>query len=150
MGWSQWPCGLKHELSSLARTLGSWVRIPLEVWMSSCAFIPVRYELNFYILFTWNSVLKGLKVISWMLELRLIKLHQNIWMKSLQFLNQLVRIDYISEKWSIEASGSDGMQYDFVSECNSSLMSTCGTQIDKLNPFRRSRRASTVERSSGP
>jgi hypothetical protein len=26
---SQW-----HELSSLARTLGSWVRIPLKTWMS--------------------------------------------------------------------------------------------------------------------
>jgi hypothetical protein len=31
---SQWPRGLRHELSSLARTLWSWVRIPLEVWMS--------------------------------------------------------------------------------------------------------------------
>jgi hypothetical protein len=84
-----------------------------------------------------------------MLELRLIKLHPNVWMNSLQFLDQLVKIDYISEKWSIEASGGDGMQYDFVSECNSSLMCTCGTQIYKLNQFRRSRRASTAERSSG-
>jgi hypothetical protein len=70
-------------------------------------------------------------------------------MKLLQFLDQLVRIDYISEKWSIEASGSDGMQHDFVSECNSSLMSTCGTQIDKLNQFHSSRRASIAEHSSG-
>jgi hypothetical protein len=31
---SQWPRGLRHELSSLARTLGSRVRIPLEAWMS--------------------------------------------------------------------------------------------------------------------
>jgi hypothetical protein len=31
---SQWPRGLRHELSSLARTLGSWVRIPLKAWMS--------------------------------------------------------------------------------------------------------------------
>jgi hypothetical protein len=30
---SQGPCGLRHELSSLARTLGSWVRIPLKAWM---------------------------------------------------------------------------------------------------------------------
>jgi hypothetical protein len=30
---SQWPCGLRHEMSSPARTLGSWVRIPLEAWM---------------------------------------------------------------------------------------------------------------------
>jgi hypothetical protein len=28
---SQWPRGLMREPSSLARTLGSWVRIPLEV-----------------------------------------------------------------------------------------------------------------------
>jgi hypothetical protein len=28
----------RHELSSLARTLGSWVRIPLKVWMSVYAF----------------------------------------------------------------------------------------------------------------
>jgi hypothetical protein len=27
---SQWPRGLRHELSSLARTLGLWVRIPLK------------------------------------------------------------------------------------------------------------------------
>jgi hypothetical protein len=37
---SQWPRGLSHELSSLARRLGSWVRIPPKVWMSVlCAFI---------------------------------------------------------------------------------------------------------------
>jgi hypothetical protein len=31
---SQWPRGLRHELSSPAQTLRSWVRIPLEAWMS--------------------------------------------------------------------------------------------------------------------
>jgi hypothetical protein len=36
---SQWPRGLRHELSSLARKLGSWVRIPLKAWMSVCTFI---------------------------------------------------------------------------------------------------------------
>jgi hypothetical protein len=36
----QWPLGLKHELSSSARTLVSWARIPLEVWMF--AFILFR------------------------------------------------------------------------------------------------------------
>jgi hypothetical protein len=36
---SQWPRGLRHELSSLARMLGSWVRIPLKTRMSvMCAF----------------------------------------------------------------------------------------------------------------
>jgi hypothetical protein len=29
-----WPRGLRHELSSLARTLRSWVRIPFKAWMS--------------------------------------------------------------------------------------------------------------------
>jgi hypothetical protein len=35
---SQWPRGLRHELSSLARTLGSWVRIPPQAWMSVCVY----------------------------------------------------------------------------------------------------------------
>jgi hypothetical protein len=35
---SQWPRGLRHELSSLSRTLGSWVRIPLKAWMSVCIY----------------------------------------------------------------------------------------------------------------
>jgi hypothetical protein len=36
---SQWPCGLRHEQSSLAQTLGSWVRISLKASMSVlCAF----------------------------------------------------------------------------------------------------------------
>jgi hypothetical protein len=36
---SQWSRGLRHESSSPARTLRSWVRIPLKAWMSVCAFI---------------------------------------------------------------------------------------------------------------
>jgi hypothetical protein len=35
---SQRPRGLRHELSSLARMLGSWVRIPLKAWMSVCVY----------------------------------------------------------------------------------------------------------------
>jgi hypothetical protein len=35
---SQWPRGLRHGLPSLSRTLGSWVRIPLKLWMSVCAY----------------------------------------------------------------------------------------------------------------
>jgi hypothetical protein len=39
-GRSQWPRSLRHELSSIAWTLGSWVRIPLKAWTSVlCAFI---------------------------------------------------------------------------------------------------------------
>jgi hypothetical protein len=33
---TQWPHGLRHEPSSPAGTLGSWVRIPLEAWISLC------------------------------------------------------------------------------------------------------------------
>jgi hypothetical protein len=36
--WAQWPRGLRHEISSFDRTLGSWVRIPLETWMCVCFF----------------------------------------------------------------------------------------------------------------
>jgi hypothetical protein len=39
LGRSQWLRGLKHEQSSPARTMGSWVRIAHEAWMSVCAFI---------------------------------------------------------------------------------------------------------------
>jgi hypothetical protein len=35
---SQWPRDLRHEPSSSARTLGSWVRIPLEAWMPVCLY----------------------------------------------------------------------------------------------------------------
>jgi hypothetical protein len=35
---SQWPRGLRHELPSSARTLGSWVPIPLKAWMSVCVY----------------------------------------------------------------------------------------------------------------
>jgi hypothetical protein len=35
---SQWPRGLRHELSSPARTLGSWVRIPPKARMSACVY----------------------------------------------------------------------------------------------------------------
>jgi hypothetical protein len=38
---SQWPRRLRHEPSSPARILGWSVRIPLEAWMSPCAFIHV-------------------------------------------------------------------------------------------------------------
>jgi hypothetical protein len=35
---SQWPHGLRHELSSPAWTLGSWVQNPLEAWMCVCIY----------------------------------------------------------------------------------------------------------------
>jgi hypothetical protein len=42
---TQWPRGLRHELSSLSRTLGSWVWIPLKACMSvsvHCACVVLR------------------------------------------------------------------------------------------------------------
>jgi hypothetical protein len=33
---SEWQRGLRHEISSPAQALGSWVRIPLGVWMCLC------------------------------------------------------------------------------------------------------------------
>jgi hypothetical protein len=35
---SQWPLGLRQELPSLPRTVGSWVRIPLKAWISVCIY----------------------------------------------------------------------------------------------------------------
>jgi hypothetical protein len=37
-GRSQWSRGQRHEPSSPASTLESWVRIPLVVWMSMCVY----------------------------------------------------------------------------------------------------------------
>jgi hypothetical protein len=39
---SQWPRIARHEMPSLARTLGSWVRIPLKAWMSVCVYSLCR------------------------------------------------------------------------------------------------------------
>jgi hypothetical protein len=39
------PRGLRHELSSFARTPGSWVRIPLKAWISVYAFILCLFVL---------------------------------------------------------------------------------------------------------
>jgi hypothetical protein len=38
IGRSQWPRDLRHELTSLARTLRSRARIPLKAWMSVCVY----------------------------------------------------------------------------------------------------------------
>jgi hypothetical protein len=43
-GRSQWPRGLRHEPSSTARTLGSWVRISLKLWVPLCVYsVPVLF-----------------------------------------------------------------------------------------------------------
>jgi hypothetical protein len=34
----QWPRGLRHEPSSLTRTLGSWVLNPPKAWISVCVY----------------------------------------------------------------------------------------------------------------
>jgi hypothetical protein len=35
---SQWPRGLRHEMSSSGQTLGASIRIPLEAWMFICVY----------------------------------------------------------------------------------------------------------------
>jgi hypothetical protein len=35
---SEWPCGLRREMSSLAQTLGSWIRIPLKARIYICVY----------------------------------------------------------------------------------------------------------------
>jgi hypothetical protein len=37
-GRSHWPRGLRHEQTSPDRTLGSWVRIPLNASLSVCVY----------------------------------------------------------------------------------------------------------------
>jgi hypothetical protein len=47
---SQWPRGLRHEMSSPAQTLGSWVQTPLEARVSEC----------FYSVFMLSCICTGL------------------------------------------------------------------------------------------
>jgi hypothetical protein len=35
---SQWPRGLRHEPSSPARTLESWIRIQMQIWTFVCVY----------------------------------------------------------------------------------------------------------------
>jgi hypothetical protein len=51
---TQWPRGLRHELSSFAWILGSWVRIPQESWMY------VRVSFVFVLSCVGNGVATGL------------------------------------------------------------------------------------------
>jgi hypothetical protein len=54
---SQWPCGLRHELFSLARTLGSWVWISLKAWMSVlCEFILFFLCVGCSLVMGWSPV----------------------------------------------------------------------------------------------
>jgi hypothetical protein len=36
---SQWPRGIRHEMTSLARTVELWDRIPLKAWMFVCVCV---------------------------------------------------------------------------------------------------------------
>jgi hypothetical protein len=49
---SQWPRGLRHELSLLSRMLGFWVRIPLKAWTSVCVYSV------FVLFFVWAAALR--------------------------------------------------------------------------------------------
>jgi hypothetical protein len=57
-GRSQWPRGLRHELSFPARTLWSWVRTPLKPWVFAfilCLCCPV------YLATGWSPVQRVLR-----------------------------------------------------------------------------------------
>jgi hypothetical protein len=45
-GRSQWPRGLRHELSSLALTLGSLVQIPIKACISVCVYSVICVTLR--------------------------------------------------------------------------------------------------------
>jgi hypothetical protein len=53
---SQWPRGLRHELPSPARTLGSRVRIPLEAWMFVCVLFRIYAVLLCSLATGWSPV----------------------------------------------------------------------------------------------
>jgi hypothetical protein len=55
--WSQWPHGLRHEMSSLARILGLWVRIPLKAWMFFCVYSMFVFPcVGSSLAMAWSSV----------------------------------------------------------------------------------------------
>jgi hypothetical protein len=43
---TKWPRNLRHELPQRAQTFGSWVRIPLDEWMSVYSVCVVLCEVN--------------------------------------------------------------------------------------------------------
>jgi hypothetical protein len=53
---SRWPRGLRHELSSLARTPGSCVRIPHK-GMNVCVYVYTMFVLSFFCGFGLTSPL---------------------------------------------------------------------------------------------
>jgi hypothetical protein len=56
---SQWSHDLKNEMSSPAQTLGSWVRIPLEAWMSASLYLMFKLSCVGCGLVTNRSAVKG-------------------------------------------------------------------------------------------
>jgi hypothetical protein len=58
------PVGLRHELSSLARTLWSWVRIPRRAWrFGVCVFIV------FVVLYLRKGLATGRSLVQWVLPI---------------------------------------------------------------------------------
>jgi hypothetical protein len=52
-----WPRGLSHELSSPTQTLGSWVRIPLEAWMSERHNVTMHTSTSTYCAQKYDKIL---------------------------------------------------------------------------------------------
>jgi hypothetical protein len=58
--------GLRHEMSSLARTLWSWVRIPLKAWISVCVFPVFVFCLGSGLATGWSPVQGVLQTVFWL------------------------------------------------------------------------------------
>jgi hypothetical protein len=68
----QWPRGLGHELSSLAWTLGSWVRIPLKALISVCVYSGfVLFCVGSGLVTGWSPVQGVLPTVYWIKKLKM-------------------------------------------------------------------------------
>jgi hypothetical protein len=52
----QRPRGLRHEINSPVRTLGSWVWIPIGAWISVCVFVCVLHCVGSGLVTGWSPV----------------------------------------------------------------------------------------------
>jgi hypothetical protein len=74
---SEWPRGLRHELSSLARKLRSWVRIPLKTWMSVWVYcVCVVLCVGSGLVTVWSPVLGVLPSVYRLRNPRAVKVHE--------------------------------------------------------------------------
>jgi hypothetical protein len=84
-----------HEMSSLARTLGSWVRIPLEAWM----------YVHTYSVFVLSFVVTGLET-GWTRVQEILPTVYNIHSFRL-ILNERIPVDIIRQEEEEEEEEED-------------------------------------------